>query len=113
MSINELKVYVGNLPFSASEADISELFRQYGEVVGVNLRTDRATGKKKGFGFVTFAAPESAKAAIAGVNGASFQGRPLTVAEADKRGESKPKEDKSWVTSSKVGDGKRSWTEWS
>ena len=78
-SVNRLKVFVGNLAFFATETDISELFSQYGEVIGVNLRTDRATGKKKGFGFVTFSKSSSAQAAIAAANGAMFQGRTLTV----------------------------------
>jgi RNA recognition motif-containing protein len=113
-SVNRLKVFVGNLAFSATEADISELFSQYGEVIGVNLRTDRATGKKKGFGFVTFSESSSAQAAIAAANGAMFQGRALTVNVADERGKTKGQQQSpSWVTSSRPGDGKKSWTEWS
>ena len=107
------KIFVGGLDFKLTSDELKEHFMRFGEVSDAIILKDIYTGQSRGFGFVTFAAPESAKAAIAGVNGASFQGRPLTVAEADKRGESKPKEDKSWVTSSKVGDGKRSWTEWS
>ena len=113
-SVNRLKVFVGNLAFSATETDISELFTQYGEVIGVNLRTDRATGKKKGFGFVTFSKSSSAQAAIAAANSTMFQGRTLTVNAASERGKTKThQQSPSWVTSSKPGEGKRSWTEWS
>ena len=113
-SVNLLKIFVGNLTFSANEEDIAGLFSQYGEIVGVNLRTDRTTGKKKGFGFVTFKTSSSAAAAISGANGAIFQGRALTVNVADERGKPKcEKQSKPWVTSSKPGDGKKSWTEWS
>ena len=113
-SVNLLKIFVGNLAFSVNEEDIAGLFSQYGEIVGVNLRTDRSTGKKKGFGFVTFKTSAAAAAAIAGANGAMFQGRVLTVNVADERGKPKgEKQSKPWVTSSKPGDGKKSWTEWS
>ena len=60
-SVNLLKIFVGNLTFSANEEDIAGLFSQYGEIVGVNLRTDRTTGKKKGFGFVTFKTSSSSR----------------------------------------------------
>jgi RNA recognition motif-containing protein len=101
---NELKIYVGNLPFSASQSDVKRLFAQFGDVVGVNLREDRATGKPRGFGFVTFSSAESAREAIANMNGATMDGRALTVAPSTKRGSDarvKAKQaaaDDAWVT---------------
>jgi len=75
------KIYVGNLPFSASEADIRALFAQHGEVQSVSLPTDRETGRPRGFGFVEMNQADAAKA-IQSLNGYSMGGRPLRVNEA-------------------------------
>lgn len=77
-----MKLYVGNLPFSAKDTDLKELFAAFGEVTEVAIITDKFSGRSKGFGFVTFAAKESAEKAIAELNGKDFQGRALTVNEA-------------------------------
>lgn len=80
------KIYVGNLPFSATEDDIHELFSQYGSVESVKLITDRDTGRPRGFGFVEMS--EGASEAIAALNDKEFEGRNLKVNEA------RPREDR-------------------
>ena len=75
------KIYVGNLPFTASEADIRTLFAQHGEVQSVSLPTDRETGRPRGFGFVEMSQADAAKA-IQSLNGYNMGGRPLRVNEA-------------------------------
>ena len=82
-----MKLYVGNLSYSAGENDIRELFAQYGTVESVAVITDRDTGRSKGFGFVEFANDAEAQAAIAGLNGKDMSGRSLTVSQARPRGE--------------------------
>ena len=80
------RLYVGNLPFSADEDSVRELFAQDGrEVTEVKLITDRDTGRARGFGFVEMANSEQADAAIAALNGTSMDGRDLTVNEAKER----------------------------
>ena len=77
------RLYVGNLPFSADEDQIRDLFAQNGrEVSEVKLVTDRDTGRPRGFGFVTMASADDAKAAIADLDGKPMDGRPLRVNEA-------------------------------
>ena len=75
------KIYVGNLPFSASEADVRALFSQHGAVDSVSLPTDRETGRPRGFGFVEMSQADAAKA-IQSLNGYNMGGRPLRVNEA-------------------------------
>jgi cold-inducible RNA-binding protein len=76
------KLYVSNLSFSASESDLRGAFEPFGQVTEVAIPTDRETGRPRGFAFVTFAAAESAQAAIAGMNGKELDGRALRVSEA-------------------------------
>ena len=76
------KLYVGNLPFSASEEDLSAKFSSCGTVESAKLITDRDTGRSKGFGFVEMASDAEAQAAIDKLNGSDYDGRPLTVNEA-------------------------------
>ena len=64
-----MKLYVGNLSYSASETELRDLFSQYGTVESVAVITDRDTGRSKGFGFVEFANDQEAQAAISGLNG--------------------------------------------
>jgi RNA recognition motif-containing protein len=78
-------IYVGNLSFDASEADVRELFAQYGAVHSVELITDRETGRARGFGFVEMDS-DDASAAIEALNGTEFGGRTLRVNEARERG---------------------------
>jgi RNA recognition motif-containing protein len=81
------KLYVGNLSYSTTQEQVSELFAQAGEVSEVNLITDRETGRPKGFGFVEMATEEGAQEAIKRFNGHSLDNRPLTVNEARPREE--------------------------
>lgn len=79
------KLYVGNLPFSASEAEVQELFSQHGQVASVALINDRETGRPRGFGFVEMSEDAEAEKAIEALNGYDFDGRTLTVNEARER----------------------------
>ena len=75
----ETKVYVGNLPYSARDDSLQELFSQAGTVVSANVITDRESGRSKGFGFVEMSSPEEAEKAIQMFNGYSLEGRDLRV----------------------------------
>jgi len=77
-----MKLYIGNLPFSATENDLREVFGAHGTVTDAIVMMDRVTGRSRGFGFVTFSSPEEGKAAIAALSGADMGGRNLTVNEA-------------------------------
>ncbi len=80
------RLYVGNLPFSADENSVRELFAQDGrEVTEVKMITDRDTGRPRGFGFVEMGNSEHADTAISALNGYSMDGRALTVNEAKER----------------------------
>jgi cold-inducible RNA-binding protein len=81
-------LYVGNLPHSASEADLRSVFEPHGAVEKVTLVTDRDTGRSRGFAFVEMTNAPEADKAIAALNGTDMGGRPLTVNEA------KPKTDR-------------------
>ncbi len=76
------KLYVGNLPDSATEKDLSDKFAAYGTVKSVKLITDRGTGRSKGFGFIEMASDAEAQAAIDSLIGSDYEGRPMTVNEA-------------------------------
>lgn len=77
-------IYVGNLPFTANEQQIRDLFSQYGTVQAVKLVSDRDTGRPRGFAFVEMEA-SSAEAAIKALDGSNFGGRNLKVNEAKER----------------------------
>ncbi|GAB6162104.1 RNA-binding protein [Desulfothermus naphthae] len=77
-------LYVGNIPYSAREEQVMELFAEYGEVHSFNLIRDRETGRSRGFGFVEMDT-ESANRAIEGLNGKELDGRRLRVNEARSR----------------------------
>ena len=80
------RLYVGNLPFSADEHAVRELFEQNGRnVTEVKLITDRDTGRPRGFGFVEMASSDDADGAIRDLNGTDYDGRALTVNEARER----------------------------
>jgi RNA recognition motif-containing protein len=80
------RLYVGNLPFSADEDQVRDLFAQNDRTVSeVKLITDRETGRPRGFGFVQMSTDEEAEAAIRDLNGYSMDGRALTVNEARER----------------------------
>lgn len=75
------KIYVGNLPFSATEAEIRTLFSQHGTVESVSLPTDRETGRPRGFGFIEMSQADASRA-IQALNGHELGGRALRVNEA-------------------------------
>lgn len=78
------KLYVGNLPFTASDEGVRALFSKHGTVEKVSLITDRDTGRPRGFGFVEMSNADAARAMQA-LDGADFDGRPLKVNEAQDR----------------------------
>lgn len=82
------KLYVGNLSFNTTENDLHDAFQAHGTVVEANLMMDRDSGRPRGFGFVTMSTDEEAQKAIQALNGASLDGRPLTVNVA------RPREDR-------------------
>ncbi|CAE8611252.1 unnamed protein product [Polarella glacialis] len=86
------KIFVGNLPYSMTQDGLAALFRPIGEVIGAKMVEDRSTGKKKGFGFITFNRPDSVELAISRWHGRDCDGRPLTVKSAIARGQ-KPVEE--------------------
>ena len=83
-------IYVGNLPFTASEDEIRSLFEQYGAVQSVKLIVDKETGRPRGFAFVDYADRAVAEAAISAFDQQPFKGRPLAVSEARPREERSP-----------------------
>lgn len=82
------KLYVGNLPYTTTNEQLSELFSQFGTVLEAIIIFDRASNRSKGFGFVTMETAEQAQAAIDGLNEKEYEGRPLVVNIA------RPKEDR-------------------
>ena len=83
-----MNIYVGNLSFDATEADIESAFGQYGEVKSVNIIKDRETGRSRGFGFVEMHDSQAGQQAIEGLNLQEIAGRAVTVNEA------RPREDR-------------------
>lgn len=82
-----MNIYVGNLPHATTEAELRTAFEDFGTVSSASLITDKFTGASRGFGFVEMPNAAEAKAAMAGMNGRDFGGRPLTVNEARPREE--------------------------
>jgi RNA recognition motif-containing protein len=78
------RIYVGNLPFSATEDSVRALFSKHGTVEKVSLITDRDTGRPRGFGFVEMSSADASRA-IQALNGTDLGGRPLRVNEAQER----------------------------
>lgn len=76
------KIYVGGLPYSATEEQLSELFASHGTVQSARIITDKFTGQSRGFGFVEMGSEEEAQRAIAALNATQMGGRTLTVNEA-------------------------------
>ena len=76
------KIYVGGLPYSTSESELTELFAPHGTVESVKVITDRFTGQSRGFGFVEMSTSDQANSAITALNGTQLDGRTLTVNEA-------------------------------
>ena len=84
------KLFVGNISFNTTENDLQDAFAAHGTVVEANLMMDRATGRPRGFGFVTMSTDEEAQAALTAMNGKSVDGRALTVNIAKPREERAP-----------------------
>ncbi len=82
------KMYVGNLPFTATEDDVRALFTDYGTVTDIHLPMDRDSGRPRGFAFVTMDSQTAMNEAIRGLNEKDYGGRNLTINEA------RPKEDR-------------------
>ena len=80
-----MPIYVGNLSFEATEADVTNVFKEYGEVKKVYLPSDRETGKMRGFGFVEMETENQESAAIDKLNGSEWMGRILKVNKAKPR----------------------------
>jgi RNA recognition motif-containing protein len=76
------KIYVGGLPYSATDQQLQELFSPHGSVASAKVITDKFTGQSRGFGFVEMSSGEEASKAIAALNGTQMDGRTLTVNEA-------------------------------
>lgn len=76
------KIYVGGLPYSATEQQLSDLFAAHGVVASARIITDKFTGQSRGFGFVEMSSDSEAQAAITALNGSEMGGRTLTVNEA-------------------------------
>jgi RNA recognition motif-containing protein len=81
------KIFVGNLSFNTTENDLQDAFAAHGTVVEATLMMDRATGRPRGFGFVTMSTAEEAQKAIEALNGSTVDGRNLTVNIAKPREE--------------------------
>lgn len=79
------KLYVGNIPFTTTEAELRELFEAHGEVASVSVITDRETGRPRGFAFVEMSDGDAADAAMRQLDGRNLGGRPLRVNEATSR----------------------------
>jgi RNA recognition motif-containing protein len=76
------KLYVGGLPYAATETQLNTLFAAHGTVESARVMSDKFTGQSRGFGFVEMSTPEEAQAAITALNGTQMDGRSLTVNEA-------------------------------
>ena len=82
-----MSIYVGNLSYEVTEADLSSVFAEYGSVKRVQLPTDRETGRMRGFGFVEMSSDAEEQAAIESLDGAEWRGRDLKVNKARPREE--------------------------
>lgn len=80
-----MNIYVGNLPYTATEETLKNAFAAFGQVATVKIVMDRDTGRSKGFGFVDMPSDDEAKAAMAGLNGKEMEGRALKVNESRPR----------------------------
>jgi len=94
------RLYVGNLKYTATSAQLQELFEQFGAVSSVQVMSDRETGRSRGFGFVEMVNDHEAQTAIEGLDGRDHDGRRLTVNEARPRSA-----DRGYAAGRGVGDG--------
>lgn len=84
------RLYVGNLSYGTTKETLEKTFGEYGEVVAVNIITDRQTGRPKGFAFVEMGTPDEAEAAKGGLNGTDLDGRTLNVDNAREQAPRRP-----------------------
>ncbi len=84
------RLYVGNLSYSTTKETLEKTFGEHGEVVSVNIITDRQTGRPKGFAFVEMSTPEEGEAAKAALNGTDLDGRAINVDNAREQEQRKP-----------------------
>jgi RNA recognition motif-containing protein len=82
LNIKYMEIYVGNLPWSVSDQDLADAFKEFGTVDRASVIVERPSGRSKGFGFVTMNDNDEAAKAIEALNGADMAGRPLKVNEA-------------------------------
>ena len=92
---SKMEIYVGNLPWSTSDQDLADAFGAFGKVEKAAIISDRASGRSKGFGFVTMEDNEEGNKAIEGMNGTEMGGRNLKVNEARPR-EDRPPRQSNW-----------------
>lgn len=85
------KMYVGNINYETNEDQLNQVFGEYGEVVSVNIVTDKISGRSRGFAFVEMAKDEEADSAMAGLNGKEIDGRKIKVNEARRKEENQRK----------------------
>ena len=90
------KLFVGNLPFKVTEAELEELFAQAGAVVSVAIPTDRETGRKRGFAFVEMQTQAEAEAAVKQFNGQMIDGRQIAVNPSQPKESSQKRPGKRW-----------------
>jgi len=84
------RLYVGNLSYGTTKETLEKAFGEHGEIVAVNIITDRQTGRPKGFAFVEMSTPEEAEAAKAALNGAELDGRAINVDNAREQEQRRP-----------------------
>ena len=86
-----MNIYIGNLPYNVTEADVQTAFSAFGEVSSVNIITDKFSGQSKGFGFVEMPNNSEADEAIKALNESSFKGRNIKVNQAKPRSDRPPR----------------------
>ena len=89
-----MKIYVGNLPYSVTNEDLLDMFKEYGDVEEATIIMDRESGRSKGFGFVDMPNNSDSDRALKGLNGTQLGGRALVVNQARPR-ESRPRRERS------------------
>ncbi len=81
-----MKLFVGGVPYSVTEEQLTELFAAHGELKEVHIATDKETGKSRGFAFITFKSHKEGAAAIEALKGTKIEGRKLTIQESNRGG---------------------------
>jgi RNA recognition motif-containing protein len=88
-----MNIFVAGLSFQKNDADLAQIFEEYGTISSARVITDRFTGRSKGYGFVEIDDEDAAKRAISELNGAELDGRQLSVSEARPKEEDRPRRD--------------------